>query len=299
MIIPPRKITLSGGGMKGFAHIGALEVLQERGLLRGVREYIGISAGALCAFCICVGCSLAEIRAVIEKLDFSLVRHLDPEVMLGFPETFGLDSGENLRKLIASILRGKKFPPTLTFRDLAAAEVAPALRIYATNLNTCCTEEFSARATPDTEIAFALQASMTIPVYFQPMRHPVTGQYFVDGGVICHSPFKFLTAEERAQTLSITFSDTHKPKETVEGVLGYLIQIYHTLDFQYNDELTAPYPYQVMFLDCGDFNSLEFEASAETKQAILARGRAAAARHLDSVPAAARAAAPARRFSIG
>ncbi len=34
LVIPPYRVTMSGGGMKGLAHIGALEVLHERGFLR-------------------------------------------------------------------------------------------------------------------------------------------------------------------------------------------------------------------------------------------------------------------------
>jgi predicted acylesterase/phospholipase RssA len=40
MLIPPYRITLSVGGLKGIAHIGALEVLSERGYLKSLREYV-------------------------------------------------------------------------------------------------------------------------------------------------------------------------------------------------------------------------------------------------------------------
>ena len=82
MLIPPYRITLSGGGLKGIAHIGALEVLSERGYLKSLREYVGISAGALVAFCLSIGSTLPELRMIITLLDFSLVRDLDPETMI-------------------------------------------------------------------------------------------------------------------------------------------------------------------------------------------------------------------------
>ena len=103
MLIPPYRITLSGGGLKGIAHIGALEVLSEHGYLKSLREYVGISAGALVAFCLCIGCSLSELRMVVSLLDFGLIRDIDPETMLNFPETFGLDTGANLEKFLKTI----------------------------------------------------------------------------------------------------------------------------------------------------------------------------------------------------
>jgi NTE family protein len=280
MFIPPYRITLSGGGIKGFAHIGALEVLEERGYLKAVREYIGISAGALCAMCLSIGCSLSEMRMIVQLLDFGLLRDLDPETILTFPESFGLDTGENLTKLVVAILRAKKLPPAITFGELAEKKLGPALRIFVTNLNTCRAQEFSAAASPDAEVRFALTASMCIPIYFKPVQHPRTGHYLVDGGVICHSPLKFLNPEEQEHTLSITFDDSHKPKEEIQSLFMFLGQLYYTLDYQYNEELVAGRHYNTIFIDCGAFRSLHFEAEAEEKTRIMDQGRLATEKFL-------------------
>ena len=149
MLIPPYRITLSGGGIRGLAHIGALEVLEENGSLRAVKEYIGISAGALIAFCMCVGATLSELRMMATVLDFGSIRDLEPETMLSFMETFGLDTGSNLEKLARAVLRAKGLSPTLTFEELVAARpTLPRLRIFATDLNTCTIAELSAATSP-------------------------------------------------------------------------------------------------------------------------------------------------------
>ncbi len=299
MFIPPYRITLSGGGIKGFAHIGALEGLEERGYLKAVREYIGISAGALCAMCLCIGCTLAELRMIVQLLDFGLLRDLEPETILNFPETFGLDSGENLGKLVTAILRAKKLPPDLTFKELAVRRLGPKLRVFVTNLNTCRVQEFSAAASPDIEVRFALTASMCIPIYFKPLQHPETGHYLVDGGVVCHSPLKFLTPEERDNTLSITFDDSHNPKEEIQSLFMFLGQLYYTLDYQYNEELVTGRDYNTIFIDCGAFRSLHFEAEAEEKTKIMDQGRLATEKFLKRCAAVGpQARAPVRRFSV-
>ena len=129
MFIPPYRITLSGGGLKGIAHVGALEVLQERGLLKALREYVGISAGALVAFSLCLGSTLSELRMIISLLDFGLIRDLDPETMLNFPETFGLDTGANLEKFLKTILRARRISPTITFAELESLRLGPSLSV--------------------------------------------------------------------------------------------------------------------------------------------------------------------------
>ena len=283
--------------MKGLAHIGALEVLNEKGLLRAVKEYMGISAGALCAFCLCIGCSLTELRMVIELLEFGKLRTVEPETVLEFPDTFGIDTGENLMRLVTAILRAKHLPPEITFEELRLKGLGPALRMYATDLNTCKSAELSARATPDMEVRLGLKASMAIPFYFQPVREPVAGHLLVDGGVVCHSPLKFLTAEEVDTTLSITFCDEHKPKESIETLSGFMKQLYFALDFQYNEELVSSNLERVIFLRCSQFNSLDFEMGHEEKVALLAAGREGAERFLKEWGARLRL--PPRRYSVG
>jgi NTE family protein len=282
LVVPPLRICLSGGGIKGLAHIGALEVLQERGLLRAVREYIGISAGALCAFALCVGCTLSELRMVVELLEFGNLRTLEPETVFEFPETYGIDTGENLVRLVSAILRAKHLPVDITFAGLRAARpTLPALRMYATDLNTCRAAELSVAATPDMELRLALKASMAIPIYFQPVREPATGHVLVDGGVVCHSPLKFLTEEEILTTLSLTFSDEHKPKEDIQTLGGFLKQLYFALDFQYNEELVGQHKDRVIVLRCGAFNALNFEMTQEEKVGLLLSGRDSVVRFLD------------------
>lgn len=296
MFIPPYRITMSGGGMKGLAHIGALEVLQEKGYLKAVKEYVGISAGALVAFMVCVGCTLSEIRLTAQLLDLGTVRDLDPETMIAFPDTFGFDTGANVEKLLAAILRAKRLSPNVTFEELARAKVGPALRVFATDLNTCMPVDLCAEKTPTLEVRLAVRASMTIPIYFTPVRNPIDGHLLVDGGVVTHTPFKLLTVEERSVTLSIAFADDHKPKGEITSLLQMLIQIYHCVEYYGTRQLEAAgWVDRIMYLPCGSVNTLEFEKGAEEKVALMEIGRRAAEEYLRGMGGRQR---PARRFSL-
>ncbi len=138
MRIPPLRIVLSGGGIRGTAHAGALQCLEQNGMLRTVREYIGISAGALIAFCICIGYSIDTIHTFSKDFDFSCIRSLEPETMIHFFEMYGLDNGEKLQKLLQSLLKQKKLPTDLTFQQLREKlPKSPTLRIFASDIFTC------------------------------------------------------------------------------------------------------------------------------------------------------------------
>jgi NTE family protein len=295
MLIPPYRITLSGGGLKGVAHIGALEVLSERGLLKALREYVGISAGALVAFCLCLGTGLSELRMIISLLDFGLVRDLDPESILNFPETFGLDTGANLEKLLKAILRARRIDPEITFRQLSDLHVGPNLRVIAMNLNTCYPQEFSVEKSPDISVCLAVRASMSLPVYFTPVQDPATGHHLSDGGIYFPSPFKFLTDEERKHTLSITFNHRHKPKKEIKSLQDYLYQVYNSLDYQTAVELGNDWESNILYINCEAVHIIQFELSQEDKIALMDSGRTSAEEFLKGGPGR----KPARRFSVG
>lgn len=52
---PPENIIWQGGGPRGLAQIGAIQALQERGLLRNVRRMAGTSAGSMTATLAAIG----------------------------------------------------------------------------------------------------------------------------------------------------------------------------------------------------------------------------------------------------
>jgi predicted acylesterase/phospholipase RssA len=282
--------------MKGLAHIGALQALEGRGLLRACREYIGISAGALVAFALCIGYSLQEIQTIGAFLDFGVARNLDPEVMLRFPETFGLDDGENLRKMISALLKVRGLPADLTFAGLAALRTgAPALRLFAADVNACEPREMSLAATPTMELRVALQASMCIPVYYAPVVDPVNGHHLVDGGLINNIPAKMLTEAELEHTLVLAFNDGHKVKDRpLEGLGEFLLQIYFTNYHHQVRDLKRVWGHKIFFLPVPAFHSLHFEATPDEKLELMASGRKAMEEMLGDLR---RNRAPVRRFS--
>ena len=204
-MIPPLRVALSGGGILGLAHIGALEVLQERGHLKCVKEYLGISAGAMIVFCICIGYTLSELRALITVFNFTKIQNLEPEIMLSFVESYGFDDGANIEKLFIVLLRAKGLSPEITFREFSEKfPERPTLRIFATEVATRSLKEFSLGKTPDVCLKFAIRASVSIPIIFTPVED-LSGSYFVDGGIISNFPFHVLTDEERERAIGITF----------------------------------------------------------------------------------------------
>lgn len=294
MFIPPRRIVLSGGGMRAVAHIGALQVLEARGHLAQVKEYIGVSAGAFLAFCLAIGYTLKELTLIVSMFDFQLIRNITPESMFSFPTDFGVDNGENLLKLLHSIMRIKGLSPTTTFEQLPQGI---QFRCFATDLYTCSVREFSKTKTPSVPVTAALRASMCLPAYFIPVEDPETGHLLIDGGVMNNYPFSFLTPEEQRESLGLAFTYDHTHVENIPDIGSFFYQIFACYYMPRNRKNQTRYEKNTIWIACGEYPAWDFESSQEDRMALIQMGEAAATKYFDQKGFLSKK--PGRRYSVG
>lgn len=299
MLIPPRRIVLSGGGIRALAHLGALETLEKKGLLKNVKEYVGVSAGAFVGFSLVIGYTLPELRMLCSLFDFGLIRNLDPEAALQFPSTYGFDNGENLIKLLHSLLRIKKVSLRMTFGEWVSKNpTTPSLRCFATDLYKTSPREFSAEKTPNVTFVDALRASMSLPGYFTPVKDPETGNMLVDGGILHNFPLAFLPVHERADSLGLSFSYDHTNVSEIPDLLTFFSQIFACYYIPRTYSLHKNHPDRCIVIPCGHIAAWNFEATQEEREGIIALGKKAAEEFLDSYTALEKS-KPIRRYSVG
>jgi NTE family protein len=275
--IPPLRLVFSGGGIRVVAHAGALQVLEKRGFLRTVKEYVGVSAGALIALCLVIGYTPDMMSQFCVSFDFSLIRSIEPEAVFEFMETLGFDTGEKLRSLVRSILRQRGLGPTTTFADLRRIyPQAPRLRIFASDIFTCTPREFNETETPQVDLITAVMASMCIPGYFVPVRDPITNHMLVDGGALQNFPLAFLTEEEQKTSLGLTFSEDHTRVDDIETPFALFQQIYACFYLPRTLELWKHNKRRIIIIPCGDFPMWDFEASSDVRRELIEKGAAAA-----------------------
>ena len=280
--IPPRRLLFSGGGIRILAYLGALEVLEEKGLLSSIREVCGVSAGALLSLMLSLGYSFHVLRRFCFEYDFSNVRSIEPEIAFLFLETFGLDDGEKLKGLICKVLKHKGLGPETTFQMLAE-KGCKSLKVWASDLHHIQLQEFSAEKTPDFSVVAAVQASMAFPVYFHPVKHPETGSLLCDGGFLDNYPISTFSEEEAQQTIGFTFVFRRLPLErftfqeyTALLTCGYYMPAYQQRIEKYKDRTVT--------IPCLDVPALHFEATLEEKQQLVALGRQATEEWLQQKP---------------
>lgn len=192
-----KNMVFEGGGVKGIAYTGAMQIMQEKGVLANIKRVGGTSAGAINATLFALGYDIAEQRRILKKLNFNnfmddswgLVRDADRLV-----KKFGWYKGDFFHHWISGLINKKLHNPNATFRDLNAAG-RPDLYVYGTNLSTRYGEIFSIAHTPTTRIADAVRISMSIPLFFAAFRN-ARNDVYVDGGLLNNFPVKLFDREK-------------------------------------------------------------------------------------------------------
>lgn len=63
-------LVFEGGGVKGIAYGGALELLEAKGIMPQIKQTSGASAGAIAALLVGPGCSSADVTKILSAMDF-------------------------------------------------------------------------------------------------------------------------------------------------------------------------------------------------------------------------------------
>ena len=182
-------VALSGGGAKGFAHLGILKVLEEENIKI---DYIsGTSIGALIASLYSVGYNLEEIEKFMSVMNLENFFNMKPNEKnmpiarkdfldlhsfnINFDKNFniylpsGLVSSQSIYQMLKKMFQ--KYPGEVDFNKLPIP-----IRIVATNLKT---GENTTLVKGD--LAKSVAASIAIPPILEPIK--IGDNEYIDGGV--------------------------------------------------------------------------------------------------------------------
>jgi len=210
-----RNLVFEGGGVKGVGYLGALEVLEEKGILPEITRIGGTSVGAINAVLLGLNFSAKESKEIICKLNFK--NFLDDS--WGFirdvtrlTTEYGWYKGDFFRKWIGGLIKEKTGNSEATFADIEALKKKKGFRslyLIGTNLSTGFSEVFSAEHTPRMCVADAARISMSIPFFFAAIRN-VRGDCYVDGGVLDNYPVKLFDRKKYLDTENFLEPDYYK-----------------------------------------------------------------------------------------
>ncbi len=215
-MFPFRNLVFQGGGSKALAYHGAVQVLEQEGILDDIERVAGTSAGAALATMLSMRLDMAEILRVYRSFDVDgFIASLSGRIPdRDSPPRFLQRELERLQGNFASIARlATRFgwnsfgfyhvwlqdtlalycngQPKATFGQFREWGFRD-LYIVATNITKRKAEIFSADTTPNVAVADALVMSQSLPLFFEGLQFDGLefglGDHYADGGMMLNYP---------------------------------------------------------------------------------------------------------------
>lgn len=192
-------LVFSGGGIKGVSYAGALEALEELGILTDkvenrllIKGAAGTSAGSIVAALLAVGYSVAEIKKIQMNLDMNSL--FDDKIgvirdTVNLFKDYGVAPGDFIFNYLGKLIEDKTGDANYTFKQLYNDKKFK-LVVVGTDLNTNSSIYFchdsENRHYSEISIRRAIRVSMSVPLMFEPVK--LCKNYCVDGGVLDNFP---------------------------------------------------------------------------------------------------------------
>lgn len=191
---------LSGGFIKGFAHLGVMQALLEHDIKPDIIS--GVSAGAL------VGAFYADGNEPYRILDYFAGQRFQDLTKMIVPKAGFFDLGEFIDFLRTNIKARR-------IEELKLPFIATA-----TDLDRGCSVHFRSG-----EIAERVAASCCMPVMFRPIKIGVT--HYVDGGILMNMPVETIRKDcDRVVGINVSPMENEKYKM---NILGIATRSYHLM----------------------------------------------------------------------
>ena len=187
-------LALSGGGTKGYAHIGVLQVLERENI--PIRAVVGTSMGAIMGGLYAAGYSAEDLARIMRE-------EIDLPALMGDQST-SLPRGRKDRagEVIYALHFDEKGHPVGPLGLISGRQLYNTLARYAARVNTtdfdALPTSFAAVATDlvtgemvvlrEGSLADAMRSSMSLPGIFEPWK--LQGRLLVDGGLVANIPVR-------------------------------------------------------------------------------------------------------------
>ncbi len=286
---PKVALVLSGGGARGFAHIGVLRALRDMQI--PVDMVLGTSMGGVIGGAFAAGVSVDELEKLVHHTDWDSViadrparddlsfRRREEDVLLPSRIEFGVNGrGVTLPPAAAGnaaleLALARMLPPGT--RDTPVSHLALPFRSVASDLLSGELVELV-----DTPLFLAMRASLAVPGVFAPVR--VNQRLVVDGGLVRNLPVDMARAMGADIVIAVNVGTPLAPESELGSAVGVAQQMLQILTEQNvqrsikelgpRDILIAPDLSGIGFLD---FQSHDKAIKAGEQAARMLAGRLA------------------------
>lgn len=276
----------SGGGVKAFAFLGALEVFEKKNYQ--IERVAGTSAGAILASFLAAGYTTKEIRDIFYNLDLRIfldppfyAKKYSPLQLLSLYFNKGLYKGERLECWLEEKLRAKGI---VTFRDLKHRELKVVASDVTKGRMVVIPDDLERlyQVPPEHfKVAKAIRMSAGFPYFFMPTKLKNKERkisYLVDGGLLSNFPLWLFNKPHRTTrpVIGITLSESlsQEKEEHIRNGVDLLQAIFKTmLKAQDTRYISKDKSKNIVFIPVKDVRTVDFNLDDDEKNRLIQLGR--------------------------
>ena len=219
-------IALSGGGIRGIAHAGALRAFEENELKPDMLS--GTSSGSIVATLYAMGYSPYYIYILFKRYAKTICELNGVPIISGVGNFIvnkkininGINSGERMEEAFNNIANKKGISKINEIKMpllIPTVDISKSKEVVISSIN-------NDNYLQDIEIGKAIYASSAFPVVFKPCKYK--DYLFVDGGVLDNTPVRILKENGADKVIAIRFdSDTVNENSNVMDITMKTIDI--------------------------------------------------------------------------
>ena len=274
----------SGGGIKGFAYVGAMQVLETHGIQ--FKRVAGTSAGAILATFIAAGFNAKELEKIFDELNLKAL--LDPpKLFFNLPflkwinlyRRSGMYRGNMLEKWFEKKLATKNI---YTFEDLPPG----SLKLVASDLTNGKIlilpddlEQYGINRNRF-PVARALRMSCGLPFFFEPvyLNSHNNECVVVDGGVLSNFPFWIYDNGGYKQRpvlgIKLSSSSDDLPPREIDNALQLFEALFATMQNAHDKRyVERKLEKDIIFIPVEKYSTTQFDVDEETKKKLISIGK--------------------------
>lgn len=287
----------SGGGMKAFAFLGALQSIDEKNLK--IERAAGTSAGSIIASFLTAGYTTNEIIQLLDEINIK--KFLDPPLLservpfakwILFYFQMGLYKGNVFEEWLEDVLAQKGIH---TFADIKEDDLKIVVSDVSLGKLIVIPDDLEKVYGLDPSlfsVATAVRMSSSFPYFFMPKKlHNLqnTKSYIVDGGLLSNFPLWIFRKDNRDKrpVLGITLSDSFENHERAEikNALDMLQALFNTMlrahDAMY---ISRSMEKNIIFIPVNNIKTMDFAISDKEKAQLIQLGKERAETFLRAWP---------------
>lgn len=262
-----KALVLSGGGVKGLAHLGALKYLEERDLIKKINYYSGTSVGGLIIILYVIGYSAEELFKVLKKIDFKKLQNSSPK---NFVEKFGFDEGKKIETALQKCFIKKSIDINITLQELFL-KTGKNIILTTTCVNKKIPYYLSHINFPDLPVLKAVKMSFALPMFFCPVTH--NNNHFIDGGCMDNFPFSILLSKVNYKNiLGIYIKDFKNETENIDSLQRFIFDTILCLMEDHARRSYRGFEDQTVLINCKNVTAMNLDLSQNDKEQLFELG---------------------------